>query len=167
IALRNISLITSEIFNPPCSFVYYSILISISVGNKNTLPTLQNTQRLPVEQKHEEVLSVLGLFILNRFRKITYEEVIAMLKFDLMDTVAGKQLYEMGLQKGHGDGLQNARENAKETLLEVLNIRFGIVPNDIIEKIRATSRLDMLKHLIIQATLSSDLENFKGRLPRH
>ncbi|MDM8562823.1 DUF2887 domain-containing protein [Candidatus Marithioploca araucensis] len=133
------------------------------------------TQRLPVEQKHEEVLSVLGLFILNRFRKITYEEVIAMLKFDLMDTVAGRQLYEMGLQKGHGDGLQdglqaglkNARENAEETLLEVLNIRFGIVPNDIIEKIRATSRLEMLKHLIIQATLSSDLENFKGSLSYH
>ena len=53
------------------------------------------TQRFPVA-KHEEVLSVLGLFILNRFRKITYEEVIAMLKFDLMDTVAGRQLYEMG-----------------------------------------------------------------------
>jgi len=35
-------------------------------------------QRLPVEQKHEEVLNVLGLFILNRFREITYEEVIAM-----------------------------------------------------------------------------------------
>jgi hypothetical protein len=87
-----------------------------------------------------------------------------MLKFDLMDTVAGRQLYEMGqqkgLQKGHGEGLQSARE----TVLEVLNVRFGIVPKDIIKKIRAISHLDMLKHLIIQATLSSDLDNFKGRL---
>jgi hypothetical protein len=83
-----------------------------------------------------------------------------MLKFDLMDTVAGKQLYDMGREKERGDGLQNARE----TVLEVLNVRFGIVPNDIIEKIRAISHLDMLKHLTIQATLSSDLDNFEGRL---
>jgi hypothetical protein len=86
-----------------------------------------------------------------------------MLKFDLMDTVAGRQLYDMGQQKGYGEGLQSTRE----TVLEVLNVRFGIVPKDIIKKIRAISHLDMLKHLIIQATLSSDLDNFKGRLDQN
>jgi len=86
-----------------------------------------------------------------------------MLKFDLMDTVAGRQLYDMGQQKGHGEGLQSARD----TVLEVLNVRFGIVPKDIIAKIRAISHLDMLKHLVIQATLSSDLDNFKGRLDQN
>ena len=34
-----------------------------------------------------DALNVMGLFILNRFRDMTREEVIAMLNFDIMDTV--------------------------------------------------------------------------------
>ncbi|MCP3876119.1 MAG: DUF2887 domain-containing protein, partial [Desulfobacteraceae bacterium] len=78
------------------------------------------TQRFPVE-KHGEVLSALGLLILNRFREITYEEVIAMLKFDLMDTVAGRQLYDMGRRKERVNTLQ-------ETVLDALEARFELVP---------------------------------------
>jgi len=113
-------------------------------------------------------LSILGLFILNRFREITYEEVIAMLKFDLMDTVAGRQLYEMGqqkgLQQGHGEGLQKGLNNSRDMLLDALDARFGLIPHKMIDKIRTIDQLEMLKSLFKQAMRCSDLQSFKKQL---
>jgi hypothetical protein len=113
-------------------------------------------QRFPVE-KHEEILSVLGLFILNRFREITYEEVIAMLKFDLMDTVAGRQLYEMGQQKGQLNTLQ-------ETVLDALDARFGLVPHKMIDQIHTIDQVDVLKNLHKEAIRCPNIGTFKERL---
>ena len=42
------------------------------------------------ENEQKEATDVLGLFLLNRFRNITREEIKAMLDFDILDTVAGK-----------------------------------------------------------------------------
>jgi len=117
------------------------------------------TQIFPTD-KQREALNVLGLLILNRFRKITYEEVIAMLNFDLMDTVAGKQLYDMGGQNVRKEWLENNRE----TVLEILKTRFGVVSNEMSGKIRAINKTEQLKKLIIQATLSSDIDSFNGNL---
>jgi predicted transposase YdaD len=115
------------------------------------------TQRLPVEQKHGEVLSALGLLILNRFRKITYEEVIAMLKFDLMDTVAGRQLYDMGQQKG-------AINNARDMLLDALEVRFELVPHKMIDHINMIDQPEELKSLFKQAIRCPNIGAFKERL---
>ena len=117
------------------------------------------TQIFPTD-KQREALNVLGLLILNRFRKITYEEVIAMLNFDLMDTVAGKQLYDMGGQNVRKEWLENNRE----TVLEILKTRFGVVSKEISSKIRAINKTEQLNRLIIQATLSSDIDRFNGNL---
>ena len=121
------------------------------------------TQRFPVE-KHEDVLSVLGLFILNRFREITYEEVIAMLKFDLMDTVAGRQLYDMGQQKGRGEELQKRLIDAQDMFLDALDARFGLVPHKMIDKIRTIDQVEMLKSLFKQAMRCPDLQSLKKQL---
>jgi len=112
-------------------------------------------QKFPTE-KRWEALNILGLFILNRFRKISYEEVIAMLNFDLMDTVAGKQLFDMGQQK--------VIEAFREAVVEVLNTRFEIISNDRLDKIRAISQVDNLKKLHSDALRCPDLESFKGKL---
>jgi len=114
------------------------------------------SQRFPVE-KHDEVLNVLGLFILNRFREITYEEVIAMWKFDLMDTVAGRQLYDMGQQKG---GLNNARD----MLLDALDARFGLVPHKMIDQINVIDQPEELKSLHREAIRCPNIGSFKERL---
>jgi len=45
-----------------------------------------------IRSQQQDALDILGLFVLNRFRQLKYEEVIAMLNFDLMDTVAGRQV---------------------------------------------------------------------------
>jgi hypothetical protein len=66
--------------------------------------------------KPPDVLNVTGLFILNRFRNIT-REVIAMLNFDLMDTVAGRQIYNEGMP---------------DMLTDALRERFGIAPDGIV-----------------------------------
>ena len=113
------------------------------------------TQRFPVE-KHEEVLSILGLFILNRFRELSYEEVIAMLKFDLMDTVAGRQLYDMGRQKEQINILQ-------ETVLDALEARFELVPHKMIDQIHAINQVDELKNLLKEAIRSPNISTFKER----
>ena len=41
----------------------------------------------------------MSLFVLNRFRNITREGIKAMLDFDILDTVAGRLVYDEGLEK--------------------------------------------------------------------
>ncbi len=97
----------------------------------------------------------MGLFVLNQFRRLKHKEVMAMLNFDLMDTVAGRQIHEMGLI-----------EEAREMVLEVLDVRFGIVPTEIIEQIRTISKRDWLKSLHRQAVLCSNMNSFKEILSK-
>ena len=74
------------------------------------------------ESLNRNVLSVLSLFILNRFKDLSVKEVRAMLNFDLSDTKAGEELIDMGLQKG----LQKGRlEGRQELLYTQLYNRFG------------------------------------------
>ncbi|HDN27608.1 MAG TPA: DUF2887 domain-containing protein [Thioploca sp.] len=115
-------------------------------------------QIFPADQQWE-ALNVLGLFILNRFHKLSYEEVTTMLNFDLMDTLAGQQIHDIGHQKG-------LIEDAREMLLEVLEERFGIVPKDLIKQIRAISLRDHLKQLHRQAIRCPDMEGFKDMLSK-
>ena len=110
-------------------------------------------------QQHQEALDILGLFVLNRFRQLQYEEVIAMLNFDLMDTVAGRQLHDIGHQKG-------LIEDAREMLLDVLEERFGIVPNDMIQDIRTVSIRDNLKQLHRQAIRCPNIDGFEEMLSK-
>ncbi len=109
--------------------------------------------------QQQEALDILGLFVLNRFRQLQYKEVIAMLNFDLMDCVAGQQVYDMGLQKG-------VIEEAREMVLEAMKEKFGIVPSNMIEQIRAISLREHLTELLRQAIRCSDLESFKEMLSK-
>jgi len=72
-----------------------------------------------------------------------------------MDTLAGQQVYEMG-----------EINYAREMVVEVLDERFGVVPFDLIEQVRAVNRRDVLKRLIRQATSSPDMESFKENLSK-
>ncbi|MDM8523588.1 hypothetical protein QUF80_09480 [Desulfococcaceae bacterium HSG8] len=100
--------------------------------------------RLPAHSV-PDALNVMGLFVLNRFRDITREEVITMLDFDLMDTVAGKQIYDEGMEKGVDKGVD---KGMVEMLTDVLRERFGIVPEDVTDTIYAVGRRDVLKRLL-------------------
>jgi predicted transposase YdaD len=126
------------------------------------------TQVFPTEQR-QEILDILGLFVLNRFRSLPYKEVIAMLKFDLMDTVAGRQVFDMGLQKGIQEGLQEGLQKwsigtNQELVIEALDERFNVVPIDISQQIRAIEQRDVLKSLFREAIRCPDIESFKKRV---
>jgi hypothetical protein len=116
------------------------------------------TQVFPAEQE-QEALNILGLFVLNRFRKMSEKEVMAMLHFDLMDTVAGRQLSERSYQKG-------IHEDARKMVVKALQERFGIVPGDIIDQIRAISHHDVLESLFVQAMRCLDMDSFKKMLSK-
>jgi hypothetical protein len=109
--------------------------------------------------EQRNALNILGLFVLNRFRNFKYEEVRAMLNFDLMDTVAGKQLYDMGHQKG-------IIEDAQEMVIEALVERFDFLPNEIVNQISTIEQPVMLKKLLRQAIRCQDIENFKETLAK-
>ncbi|KPA10721.1 hypothetical protein MHK_009073, partial [Candidatus Magnetomorum sp. HK-1] len=53
---------------------------------------------------HHNALDILSLFILNRFRNLSLEEIHTMLNFDISKTLAGKQLIEIGEQIGVKQG---------------------------------------------------------------
>jgi hypothetical protein len=59
-----------------------------------------------------------------------------MLHFDLMDSVAGRQLYDMGYQKGEEKGQQiGMLEEAREMLIEALKVRFFECPKPSLKKL--------------------------------
>lgn len=127
-----------------------------------------SVKKLFPDRLQKDVLNLLGLFILNRFRQFSYKEVIAMLNFDLMDTLAGKQIYEMGHQKGRDDGRdeehQERLKDAQEMLIGILIERFDVVPSEVIKQIRALKQWEVLKNLPIQALRCPDMTSFKKKL---
>jgi len=126
----------------------------------------QVRQTFPLSQQ-QEILDILGFFVLKRFRQINREGVTAMLNFDLRDTGAGKQLYNQGVQKVFHTGLQEGSlEEIRENVIEVLEARFGVVAFDLIEQIRAISQRTDLKSLLRQATLCPDWASFKEILSK-
>jgi hypothetical protein len=107
------------------------------------------------KQSVMDALTVIGLFILNRFRDITREEVIAMLNFDLRDTVAGQQIFDAG-----------ALNEARIMVIEALTERFITVSPKIKEAVYSVGNSEMLKELLRHAIRSPHIENFKEILPK-
>jgi len=67
---------------------------------------------------HHNALDILSLFILNRFRNLSLEEVQTMLNFDISNTVAGKQLIEIGQQIGTKQGLEKGLIKTASKMLQ-------------------------------------------------
>jgi hypothetical protein len=93
-------------------------------------PVLENNQQ-------KVFINVMSLFILNRFRNITREGIKAMLDFDILDTVAGRQVYDEGLEKGIEKGL----DNMQEMLALNLRSRFGDASSDMINTVYTNVRI--------------------------
>jgi hypothetical protein len=64
----------------------------------------QKLRKIFPSSEHNSALDVIALFILNRFRNLTIEEVNIMLNFDITQTVVGKQLKQKYLEEGKKDG---------------------------------------------------------------
>jgi hypothetical protein len=110
------------------------------------------------EEEQPDVLNVLGLFILNKFRRINYQEVMNMLYFDLLETTAGQDMFKMGLQKG-------VIQDAQEMVLDNLKARFGRLPRTVITQVRQIDQHRLLKKLHQDVWRCSTLDQFKEELP--
>jgi len=80
-----------------------------------------------------------------------------MLNFDLMDTLAGRQVYDMGHQKG-------SINTEPEMIIEALKERFGAVSTEMSDWIHALDQQEELKELFRQALRCPDLNSFKETL---
>ncbi len=86
-----------------------------------------------------------------------------MMNFDLLDTRAGKDIYEEGMQEGIQVGAINM---ARSVVIGVLEERFQIVPVNIIDKVKTIGREELLESLFKQALRCSDMDGFTEVLAR-
>ncbi|MBF0476052.1 MAG: DUF2887 domain-containing protein [Deltaproteobacteria bacterium] len=129
------------------------------------------------KEDSKNILDLLALFLLNRFRRITRKEVIAMLNFDLAQTAAGKDILRMGVQKGRKEGRKEGKKEgkkegieegriveAREKLVDLLSARFGPFPQDVLAAIDKIDNRDILKELFMAAVKVADLAAFQSKL---
>ena len=76
-----------------------------------------------------------------------------------------EQGLQQGLQQGVQQGLQQGKlQAAREMLLEVVAIRFGGVPDDILAVVRRLETVEPLHTLLRQALTCANLEAFREAL---
>ena len=73
----------------------------------------QKLRKIFPESEHNNALDVMALFILNRFRTLTIEEVNIMLNFDITQTVVGKQLKQKYLEEGIQKGVKKGKKDGQ------------------------------------------------------
>ena len=72
---------------------------------------------------------------------------------------------EKGLEKGLVEGLEKGiLQTAREAILDVLDTRFGPVPDSVRERINALGSEPTLKRLLRRAVQASSLEEFQSAL---
>jgi hypothetical protein len=74
---------------------------------------IDTAYRVYPKHLHQDVLNVLALFLLNRFRNLSREEVIQMLDFDLAETRAGQEIFQEGMEKGIEKGIERGIERGR------------------------------------------------------
>jgi len=99
----------------------------------------------PATEELSEALNIIGLLLLHRFRDLSHQEIIDMLNLDLMQSRAGREIYQMGQieaeQRGKQAGLAEGKqagltEGEQKGLLKgerlviarLLERRFGKLP---------------------------------------
>ncbi len=82
-----------------------------------------------------------------------------MLNFDLMDTVAGRQIYEEGIKKG-------ILKSARDMVIEVLTERFVVIPDGLRESVYSIGYHKELRELLRYAIRSPQIEDFEKVLSK-
>jgi len=71
---------------------------------------------------------------------------------------------EQGLQQGIAQGIEKGRAEAAGVVLDVLSERFGAVPADVEEKVRAECSFDRLHEFARLALRARSIEEFAARI---
>jgi hypothetical protein len=81
-------------------------------------------------------LDIVGLFLLNRFRYLTQEDVINMLNLDLLNTRAGQDIYQVGFSEGE-------IKRQRTVLIHLLKKRFGKLSNSVQSEINKATLIQL------------------------
>lgn len=82
-----------------------------------------------------------------------------------MELRAMQKGIEQGIEQGRQEGIeQGSLQNARESVLEVLDIRFEVVPSELIEAINEIEDTSFLKQLLRDAIAIDCLEAFQQLL---
>ncbi|MBF0476537.1 MAG: DUF2887 domain-containing protein [Deltaproteobacteria bacterium] len=104
-----------------------------------------------------ELLDILALFFLHRFRGVSRTEVVDMLHLDLANTVVGQELIQMGEERGE-------LKNARDYVIAVLATRFDLVPQNISDQVNQIENRETLNQLVRLAAKAENLETFRAKL---
>jgi predicted transposase/invertase (TIGR01784 family) len=77
---------------------------------KNIQEWTQTLKQIYSIDRQQNALNVLSLFVLDRFRQLSYEEVMNMMHFNLLDTRAGQDILRMGENQGIAAGLIKGKQ---------------------------------------------------------
>jgi hypothetical protein len=77
-----------------------------------------------------------------------------MFRLNLMETVAGQEIYEEGRQEG-------IVQTARKTVVKILNERFGAIPAKILKQLQVIDSGERLEALQMQALRCRNLTQFK------
>lgn len=131
-----------------------------------TIRSLPDTPA-PISTK---LLDILVKFIVQRFTTMSWKEIETMLMLTpIEETVAGQDLIrkgkEQGLQEGWQQGLEQGFQQGKQqsmqsNIIDLLEVRFGPVPDEIIEAIDGINHLPRLRTLLRQTARVASLAAF-------
>ena len=83
----------------------------------------------PATEELSEALNIIGLLLLHRFRDLSHQEIINMLNLDLMQSRAGREIYQMGQMEAEQRGKQAGLiEGERLVVTRLLEKRFGKLP---------------------------------------
>jgi flagellar biosynthesis/type III secretory pathway protein FliH len=83
----------------------------------------------------------------------------------LFEELALKEGLEKGLEQGIQKGLEKGiLQNAREAILDVLDTRFGQVPDSVRERVNTIGSEPTLKNLLRRAVRTPSLEEFQAAL---
>ena len=75
-----------------------------------------------------------------------------------------EQWRQEGMEEGMEKGMEKGREQAQQSVIDVLEVRYGRVPEGLAEKIQRERGLAKLRILLLQALKSSSLEDFASHI---
>jgi len=107
------------------------------------------------EGERTNIVALLGGFISHRIKKLSLKDINQLLGgFKMEETQVGKDLIEIGIEKGIEKGKQ-------QTLLNLLSYKFGKIPEDIVNRINSISDESKLDDLSVRILELTDLDQLK------
>lgn len=118
------------------------------------------------EAQRDEALGVLGLFLFDRFRKLSRTEVIKMLNLEWDKNPLVQEVRRQAELKGRLEGkiegeLEGQLKGEREMVIEALRERFAKVPASLVKQVEAVDSTQALKALLRSAIHCKNLKEFK------